>query len=235
MLVDVFTSVLNAKDRAEFLRRVVGFANCLGFDTVDAYVVIDGAQGDASFIGASNAPAAFDQRRGSQGRSDPVMQHCKHSNVPIVWDKATYVSAGAETKWEEQASFGYKTGVACALHLPRGRHFVIGVDRDQPLPASPLEVTRMTAELQLFAVHAADAAFRIFSAAVYAGDVPCLTPRELESLRWTMEGKTAWEIGRILNISEQTAARHLSNATRKLDCVSKHHAVIRALRMGIIA
>lgn len=61
-----------------------------------------------------------------------------------------------------------------------------------------------------------------------------LTPRELEALQWTAEGKTAWEVGEILGISEQTASRHLSNATRKLDCVNKYHAVVKAMRMGLV-
>jgi DNA-binding CsgD family transcriptional regulator len=61
-----------------------------------------------------------------------------------------------------------------------------------------------------------------------------LTERELEALRWTMEGKTAWEVGSILGISEQTAVRHLSNATRKLGCVHKHHAVVTAMRLGLL-
>jgi DNA-binding CsgD family transcriptional regulator len=61
-----------------------------------------------------------------------------------------------------------------------------------------------------------------------------LTERELEALRWTMEGKTAWEVGSILGISEQTAVRHLSNATRKLGSVNKHHAVVTAMRLGLL-
>ena len=93
----------------------------------------------------------------------------------------------------------------------------------------------MAAELQLFAAHAVDAALGIFVPEPKHADLPSLTQRELESLRWTMEGKTAWELGRILGISEQTAARHLNNAMKKLDCVSKHQAVVRALRVGLIA
>ena len=49
-----------------------------------------------------------------------------------------------------------------------------------------------------------------------------------------MEGKTAWELGNILGISEQTAARHVNNATQKLGCVNKIQAVVKALRMGVI-
>jgi DNA-binding CsgD family transcriptional regulator len=61
-----------------------------------------------------------------------------------------------------------------------------------------------------------------------------LTPRELECLKWTMEGKTAWEVGGILGISERTAVLHLSNAMRKLDTHNKHQAVLKALRLGLI-
>jgi DNA-binding CsgD family transcriptional regulator len=65
-------------------------------------------------------------------------------------------------------------------------------------------------------------------------DAPSLTPRELESLRWTMDGKTAWEVGSILGITERTAVLHLNNAMRKLGCVNKHQAVLKALRLGLI-
>jgi DNA-binding CsgD family transcriptional regulator len=63
---------------------------------------------------------------------------------------------------------------------------------------------------------------------------PHLTPRELEVLRWTMDGKTAWEVGAILGISERTAVLHVNNAMHKLGCVNKHQAVLKALRLGLI-
>ena len=97
----------------------------------------------------------------------------------------------------------------------------------------PARLTRLVADLQLFAVHAQDAAMRILTPASVRR-VPSLTPRELETLRWTMEGKTAWEVGNLLGISERTAALHVNNATHKLDCVNKHQAVLKALRLGLI-
>ena len=42
-----------------------------------------------------------------------------------------------------------------------------------------------------------------------------LSPRELECLEWAARGKSAWEIGRLLNISRRTAAFHLDNAKMK--------------------
>jgi DNA-binding CsgD family transcriptional regulator len=61
-----------------------------------------------------------------------------------------------------------------------------------------------------------------------------LTARELEVLRWTMEGKTAWETGAILGISEQTVVRHLGRVTHKLGCVNKVQAVVKAMRLGLV-
>jgi DNA-binding CsgD family transcriptional regulator len=98
------------------------------------------------------------------------------------------------------------------------------------------ELTRLVADLQLFAVHAQDTAMRVLIAdAPQPVERPALTPRELEALRWTMDGKTAWEVGTILGISERTAVLHVHNAMHKLGCTSKHQAVLRALRLGLIS
>jgi LuxR family transcriptional regulator/LuxR family quorum-sensing system transcriptional regulator SolR len=102
------------------------------------------------------------------------------------------------------------------------------------LPKDRSELTRIVADLQLFAVHAQEAAMRIMMPAMGDPDVPNLTPREVESLRWTMDGKTAWEVGNILGISERTAVLHVNNAMHKLGCINKHQAVLKALRLGLI-
>lgn len=236
MLQGGFTSVLKAANREELLKEIVDFTHRLGFQTVSATTVIDHFRAESEFITLDNTPAAYREsfENFDDGRRDPVMQHCRRASVPIVWNQNTYTAAGQGEKWEAQAHFGYRTGIALALHLPEGRHFFMGVDRDQPLPTTAEEVTRMVADLQLFAVHAQDAALRILLPSSSQSDVPTLTPRELESLRWTMEGKTAWELGSILGISERTAVLHVNNATHKLGCINKHQAVLKALRLGLI-
>ena len=236
MLDDRFTAVLGSRSREDFRDRIVAFAQDLGFQTVTAAVVIDHTLGTSEFIGVDNAPTAYREAHGKaeNGRRDPVMQHCKRSSVPILWDRDTYAREGQADKWEEQARFGYRYGVALALHLPEGRHFLMGVDRDRPLEGGADARTRVVADLQLFAVHAQDAANRILAPSLALPGAPALTPRELETLRWTMEGKTAWEVGALLGITERTAALHLNNATHKLECVNKHQAVLKALKLRLI-
>lgn len=237
MLQQGFTSVLQAGSRDDFRSEVVRFTKALGFNTVSAMAVVDHTVGRSEFVSIDNAPPGYAEAINDvpSMRRDPVMQHCRRHSVPIIWDQATYLSQGLGDLWEEQARFGYRTGIAMALHLPEGRHFAMGVERDQPLPTDGGELTRLVADLQLFAVHAQDAALRVLSPAPAQPDRPSLTPRELETLRWTMEGKTAWEVGAILGISERTAVLHVTNAMHKLDCASKHQAVLKALRLGLIS
>jgi DNA-binding CsgD family transcriptional regulator len=236
MLQGGYASVLQARNRDEFLSEVVRFTQQLGFATVSAMAVIDHSIARSEFVTVDNTPQAYADTFADtgRGRRDPVMQHCKRQTVPIIWDQFTYTSQGLGEMWEHQASFGFATGVAMALHLPEGRHFFLGVDRDQQLPTNSAELTRVVAELQLFAVHALDAAMRVLVPAAADLGVPALTPRELEALRWTMDGKTAWELGSILGISERTAVLHINNAMHKLGAVNKHQAVLKALRLGLI-
>jgi DNA-binding CsgD family transcriptional regulator len=236
MLPSGYTSVLEARNREEFRNAIVRFTHDLGFETVSAMTVVDHGLGHSDFITVDNTPHTFTDvfTDPKQGRRDPVMQHCRRQSVPIIWDQSTYISHGAIDIWENQAQYGYNTGIAMALHLPEGRHFQIGVDRDQALPVNVTELQRVVADLQLFAVMAQDAAMRILLPEVQQPERPSLTPREVEALTWTMEGKTAWEVGQILHISERTAVLHVNNAMHKLGCVNKHQAVLKALRLGLI-
>lgn len=92
----------------------------------------------------------------------------------------------------------------------------------------------MVALLQLFAAYSQDVALGILIPASQEAPAARLSARELECLQWTSEGKTAWEVGRILAISEQTVVRHLNNATHRLGCVNKYHAVATAMRVGLL-
>jgi len=236
MLPGGYSAVMQAKSREEFRDEIVRFAHGLGFDTVSAITVVDHGLNHSEFFVVDNTPQAYLEASNDRDsyKRDPVMQHCKRQSVPIIWNQDTYVSHGAQDMWEQMAGYGYRAGIALALHLPEGRHFQFGVDRDQALPSDPRELQRLVADLQLFAVHAQDAALRLFLPASLQPERPALTPRELEALRWTMEGKTAWEVGTILGISERTAVLHVNNAMHKLGCVNKHQAVLKALRLGLI-
>lgn len=61
-----------------------------------------------------------------------------------------------------------------------------------------------------------------------------ISQRETDCLHWAARGKTYWEIGTILDISENTVRFHLKNAFVKLGANSRSNAVSIAVREGII-
>ena len=61
-----------------------------------------------------------------------------------------------------------------------------------------------------------------------------LSAREKEVLRWLCDGKSNWEIGRILGLSPYTVKNHVSNILKKLGANNRRHAVIKAIELGLI-
>jgi|Deesub1362A_J573_1020465.scaffolds.fasta_scaffold00271_32 DNA-binding CsgD family transcriptional regulator len=61
-----------------------------------------------------------------------------------------------------------------------------------------------------------------------------LSRREKEVLKWIKEGKSTWEISKILSISQNTVKFHIKQIMRKLDAVKRTQAVAIALEQGLI-
>lgn len=62
-----------------------------------------------------------------------------------------------------------------------------------------------------------------------------MSARELDCLKWTAAGKTAWEASRILGISERTVIFHLNAARKKLNCATTTQAVAKAVATQLIS
>ena len=61
-----------------------------------------------------------------------------------------------------------------------------------------------------------------------------LTDRERDSMALVAEGKTDWEIGVILRVSESTARFHVDNARRKMGATNRAQAVARFVSQRLI-
>ena len=61
-----------------------------------------------------------------------------------------------------------------------------------------------------------------------------LTAREVEVLEWVARGKSAWEIGEILNVTKRTVDEHAHSAVRKIGVANRTNAVAIAIRDRII-
>ncbi len=63
---------------------------------------------------------------------------------------------------------------------------------------------------------------------------PVLGNREYQVLTWTSQGKTSFEIAKILNLSENTINNYVVNVTKKLGASNRTHAVSKAIHLGLI-
>ena len=126
-----YLDVSAATDRDTFERRLVSFVQNLGFDLASAALAVEKPGQASRFVMIGNTPEAFHEasRSASESRRDPVLKRLRTATVPFVYDQQMYVADGAGDLWEEQAVFGYCTGISMALHLPDGVHFLLGVDR----------------------------------------------------------------------------------------------------------
>ena len=236
MKLQPYLDISQSADLPTFERRLVEFSNEFEFPIVNAVVIVDHPGKEPVFVSIGNTPESFEDTFADReiAKKNPVLQRLKRNSIPFVYDQDMYVRDGAGELWEHQAMHGYKTGVAVALHLQDHKHFLLGIDRRESLPDDMEEVTHLMASLQLLAVHAQDAALRLLGVQSITKEVPKLTGRELEVLRWTMEGKSAWAVGEILSVSENTVNFHLRNVFKKLGSSSKHQAVLKAMAFGLL-
>jgi DNA-binding CsgD family transcriptional regulator len=61
-----------------------------------------------------------------------------------------------------------------------------------------------------------------------------LSPREREVLRWAADGKTAWETGHLIGVTERAVRHYIENAMSKLHAKTKTQAVAIAVKNGIL-
>jgi DNA-binding CsgD family transcriptional regulator len=97
--------------------------------------------------------------------------------------------------------------------------------------AAALIATAWAAYTQHPAAAGARAAAKKPAAGKPAGE---LSDREKACLSWAAIGKSSWEIGRILAISENTVIFHIKNAMRKLGANSRTLAAFKAVELGLI-
>jgi DNA-binding CsgD family transcriptional regulator len=162
---------------------------------------------------------------------DPVMSYCTGSIFPIVWqDLQVAPSSPAIRMMNEAGDFGLKSGLSMPIHGANGELGVLSfsVDRPSECPNGREMAINALPFLQLLAPYVHEAVRRVSQLNLDKKAQP-LSIREQECLRWVADGKSSWEIARILNVSERTINFHLNNAILKLGASSRQHAVVKAV------
>jgi DNA-binding CsgD family transcriptional regulator len=164
---------------------------------------------------------------------DPAALHCRTRVTPTLWwkeDCSTTVSRTPQTAAfiEEARGYGLRSGVSFPIHGVGGAWGMLSLSCEQELENSRLRLERSMPYNHLLSGYVFEAATRAVEPQ-HPGDDQGLTGREKECLVWCSEGKTSWEISKILGISERTVFFHMQNASRKLGASNRIQAVTRAM------
>jgi LuxR family transcriptional regulator, quorum-sensing system regulator BjaR1 len=162
---------------------------------------------------------------------DPSMRHCRRMRRPFRWFKDVPYDADREPRALEVVQrafdFGLLDGIVVPVasggsqvgHVWMGGTTVLLPESHQPA-------------LHLMALYAFDRVRCLHQK--HPEERPRITLREREVLKWVAAGKSAWEIGEILNLSKRTVDEHAQTASRKLGAVNRTQAVAIAIRERLI-
>lgn len=148
---------------------------------------------------------------------DPVIAMARSSLEPFEWgvDSASAViPTNKRAFMQEAAEFGICCGFTFPIHDRSSHYAALSFASDSWSPSFRACFERQAQVLHLLAIMF-HARARIALSPATIGDAR-LSARESQCLMWSAKGKSAWEIGMILNISRRTAAFHLDNAKSKL-------------------
>ncbi|MCE9521965.1 MAG: LuxR family transcriptional regulator [Alphaproteobacteria bacterium] len=184
-------------------------------------------------FGSFGMPIAWRDRYGEARHcdTDPVFHYALKGGAPCRWSdcreraKASGASKRALSVFDEASEFGIEDGFvmpALGFGGVPGAVTIGGKDLD-------LSTNAMLA-LRLVGAFAYEGFRRL--AEKFKPVPPILSPRELEVLRWSAEGKTAWEIGAILSIGERTVRTYQDQIKMKYRVTSVIQAAVRAALDG---
>ena len=163
---------------------------------------------------------------------DPVLSHSRVAKLPFLWRDLVDprgLTSRQKVFFAECREFGVHDGLTMPFHAPDATTYLMSVSRrNGPAP----DVTRIPF------IYALAAQTWIRHCALAVGDRPSdpalLTPREKECLVWAKEGKTNWEISRILGVAERTIEFHIGNVIRKLSASNRITAIVMAIQDGLL-
>jgi LuxR family transcriptional regulator, quorum-sensing system regulator BjaR1 len=163
-------------------------------------------------------------------RFDPIIRRCVHSHSPFAWRAESYVSnmdSRVAEVMRRAADFGLRRGYTVPIHGPDAYVACVsmaGAECDLPARERPA--------IHLMALYAFERMRNLRGR--HPDEKQPLTIREREVLAWAADGKSALDIGQILNISKRTVDEHSQTAARKLGASNRTQAVAIALRDRII-
>jgi LuxR family quorum sensing-dependent transcriptional regulator len=159
-------------------------------------------------------------------RVDPILGHLRRSAKPVEWRDLRYDPERQPRAGElmgRRRDFGFYNGIVVPIHdVANAPAFLSAAGRDPELSI------RTKPAIHFMTLYALERLRTLRAGSPRPKAV--LTAREREVLTWAAHGKSAWEIGEILEIAKRTVDEHVQTALRKLGAVNRTQGVAIAIR-----
>ncbi|MFS2006992.1 autoinducer binding domain-containing protein [Duganella sp. CT11-25] len=226
-------ALLSAGEEQELFVRIAKIGAEMGFEHCAYGVRMPVPISRPSVALYSNYPTEWQRRyqECSYIDVDPTVRHAMRSTLPVVWSDRLFEPARA--MWEEARAHGLSVGWAQASRDASGGVGLLTLSRSAE-PLNEAELSKHRAKMAWLTHYAHAAMAKLLAPKLSPETSVAVTAREKEVLRWTAEGKTAYEIAQILSISERTICFHINNIVFKLGASNKIHAAVKAATLGML-
>ncbi|MBI1364909.1 MAG: hypothetical protein GC153_03000 [Alphaproteobacteria bacterium] len=231
---DIVRSIDESRTAREIVTRLANYAARFGFTTVGMGHIINPAlhsedRSKVFQLSTWTKEWVDHWMRSNVLMRDPVARYSLVVERPFRWKDAFEHSRFKDKKVEAiMREFGFADGMAFPMRTEDGPPGSVSFG------ASNYQLNeREIGELEIVSLHAYSKIERLFGSFPYQPPAK-LTARESEVLHFVAGGKTNWEIGKVLSISEHSVRDHIRDASRKLGTCSRAHTVAVAIRLGLI-
>ncbi len=161
--------------------------------------------------------------------SDPVARMALSRDEPFCWtDAFERYGEYARAHRNMNNEFGLNDGFAIPIHTGAGPPGCVSLGCEK-FDLDPAQLS----SIHVVATHCYVMLEKLFGVSKNE-EVANLTHRESEILHFVAAGKTNWEIGSILSISEYHVRDCLKSVSKKLNTVGRAHSVATAVREKLI-
>lgn len=169
-------------------------------------------------------------------RVDPVVSYIMTQQSPIRWDSLVQREQFQDPKQQElmrlASHYGLSNGFTIPIKSASGDFVLFSMAIDD-VDNQQEKLDAIIPFAHTLATHLLEC-YMLLKIKEKGKKEVSLTKRETDCLFWASEGKTAWEISKILNIAERTVLYHLNNCTNKLEVSNRQHAVAQAIKKGLL-